>query len=88
MRLRYELLMVATLVALGAVLHLVLVDFYLNRVFAGGHAERTQAQYDAVRPTVRTLILGDSHAKWGILATELDDAFNLALGGQTARESY
>ena len=45
-------------------------------------------QYDRVRERVETLILGDSHAKWGIAAAELDAAFNLALGGQTAPETY
>lgn len=80
--------MIAALIGLGGAIHFALVDFYLNRVFDGGQAERTQGQYDALRESVRTLILGDSHAKWGIAASELEDAFNLALDGQTAPESY
>ena len=88
MRLGRELAMIAALLVLGLVLNAALVDFYLNRVFSGGLTERMQAQYDVVRDTVHTLILGDSHAKLGIAATQLDDAFNLALDGQTAAESY
>ncbi len=88
MTLGRELAMIAALVVLGLAVNATLSHFYLNRVFDGGHAERTQAQYDAVRDTVHTLILGDSHSKYGIAATNLDDAFNLALNGQTAPETY
>lgn len=85
---RRMLMVLALVLGLGIPMHLALVDFYLNRVYAGGVAERTQAEYDELRATIRTLIVGHSHAKWGIAAAELDDAFNLALDGQTVPESY
>jgi hypothetical protein len=88
MRWRRQLAVAAALLVLGGAIHLALVDFYLEDVVAEGIAARTQAQYDQVRERVKTLILGNSHAKWGIAASELDDAFNLALGGQTAPETY
>lgn len=72
----------------GLLVHGALTAFYVDRVYQDGVAERTQEQLDAVRGTVRTLILGDSHAKWGVAAAGLEDAFNLALEGQTAAESY
>jgi hypothetical protein len=85
---RRTLVMAAALLAAGGAIHLALVAFHRDRVFGDGVSERTQAQYDAVRGGVHTLILGSSHAKWGIAADALEDAFNLSLGGQTAPESY
>jgi len=73
---------------LGLAVHLGLVDFYRSRVFADGVPERTEAQYEPLREAVRTLIVGNSHAKWGIASPDLDSAFNLSLDGETVPETY
>jgi len=87
-RLRSRLLAIAVVLGVGLAIHLLLVDFYLNRILVDGFAERTEEQFEAVRDTVDTLVLGHSHAKWGVAAAELGDAFNLALDGQTLPETY
>lgn len=85
---RRNLAIVSMLVLLAGGVHVELRRFYLDVVNRDGIAERTQQQYDAVRESVRTLIVGDSHAKWGILAGDLEDAFNLSLPAQTTPETY
>ena len=45
-------------------------------------------QFEKQRDGIDTVILGDSHAKWGLDPSVLGDAFNLALPGESYAETY
>lgn len=83
-----QLLMIAGTLLIGWVVHMRLSVFYMRDVQGGTVVARTVQQYQPLRAEVDTLIVGDSHPKWGILAAQLDNAFNLAIPGQTMPETY
>lgn len=75
-------------VLLLACVHFALSAWYRGAVMAGGVAERTLAQFEAMRDRVAVVGLGDSHVKWGLAADEIPDAFNFAIPGESYALSF
>lgn len=65
-----------------------LSQWYRERVMWHGIGERTFRQFEQESADLETLILGDSHPKWGLYPREVGRAFNLALPGQQYAETY
>ena len=65
-----------------------LASWYTGTVMSENIAVRTEAQFLEHRHGLKTLVLGDSHSKWGVDARLLDAAFNEALPGQSYMQAY
>lgn len=85
---RREIAKIAALLGLLFVLNAVLTDWYRHTVMKDGIADRTDRDFKENFVGVDTLVLGDSHSKWGAHSATIGNAFNLALPGQNYAESY
>lgn len=79
---------IVVLVAVALLLNAWLSHWYVDVVQAESVPSRTERQYAQWRERVDTLVLGDSHPKWGVAPELLERAFNLAMPGQTPDETY
>jgi hypothetical protein len=75
-------------IALFLIINAYLSHWYVSTVMERNIAIRSEVQFLESRQGLETLILGDSHSKWGADAGNLDAAFNLALAGQNYMQDY
>jgi hypothetical protein len=85
---RRELTKLGVGIALVLLINAGITHFYLSTFMRENIAARTEAQFNEYRAGLKTLILGDSHSKWGVDARLLDSAFNVSLPGRVYMQDF
>ncbi len=85
---RSELIKLGVGIALVLLINAGIRHVYLSTVLHDNIAVRTEVQFNQYRAGLKTIILGDSHSKWGVDARRLDSAFNVSLPGRVYMQDF